>query len=190
VSDRRRCPWCGEDPLYVRYHDTEWGVPVHDERRHFEFLTLEGAQAGLSWITILRKRVAYRAAYRGFDPEVVARFGGRDVERLLRDEGIVRNRRKIEASVANARAFLEVRAEWGSFDAYLWHFTAGRVVQNRRRSIGRIPVTTPLAEKMSRDLRRRGFSFVGPTIVYAHLQAIGVVNDHLVACFRHAELGG
>jgi DNA-3-methyladenine glycosylase I len=190
VSDRARCPWCGDDELYVRYHDTEWGVPVHDEARHFEFLTLEGAQAGLSWITILRKRDAYREAYRGFDPSVVARFGARDVRMLLGDDGIVRNRRKVEASIANARCFLEVQAEWGSFDAYIWHFTGGKVVQNRRRSMRRIPTTTPLAEKTSRDLRSRGFSFVGPTIVYAHLQAIGVVNDHLVTCFRHAELGG
>jgi len=163
---------------------------VHDERLHFEFLTLEGAQAGLSWITVLRKREAYRAAYRGFDPAVVARFGAREVRRLIGDAGIVRNRKKIESSISNARAFLEVQAEWGSFDAYLWHFTSGKPVVNRRRSMKQLPVSTPLAEKISRDLKDRGFSFVGPTIVYAHLQAIGVVNDHLVSCFRHAELQG
>ena len=188
--ERSRCPWCGTDPPYVAYHDTEWGVPVHDERLHFEFLTLEGAQAGLSWITVLRKREAYRAAYRGFDPAVVARFGAREIRRLMGDAGIVRNRRKIESSISNARAFLEVQAEWGSFDAYLWHFTSGKPVVNRRRSLKQLPVSTPLAEEISRDLKDRGFSFVGPTIVYAHLQAIGVVNDHLVSCFRHAELQG
>jgi DNA-3-methyladenine glycosylase I len=183
-----RCPWCGTDPLYVAYHDTEWGVPVHDEVRHFEFLVLEGAQAGLSWITILRKREAYRKAFRGFDPRKVARFGERDVKRLLGDAGIVRNKLKIRSAVANARRFLEVVKEWGSFDAYLWHFTGGKPVVNRWRTIKQIPARTALAETISRDLRGRGFTFVGPTIVYAHLQAVGVVNDHLVACFRYAEL--
>lgn len=187
-SGRRRCPWCGTDPLYVAYHDLEWGVPVHDEARHFEFLILEGAQAGLSWLTILRKREAYRAAYRGFDPATVARFGARDVRRLLADSGIVRNRLKIGSSITNARRFLEVQEEWGSFDAYLWHFTGGVPVLGRRRTLKQIPVSTPLAETISRDLKGRGFSFVGPTIVYSHLQAIGVVNDHLVACFRYAKL--
>ena len=187
---RVRCPWCGTDALYVAYHDTEWGVPVHDDTSHFEFLVLEGAQAGLSWSTILRKREAYRRAYRGFDPELVARFGARDVRRLLADSGIVRNRLKIESSVANARRFLEVRKQWGSFDAYIWSFVDSRPVQNRWQKISQVPAVTPLAEKVSRDLKSRGFSFVGPTIIYAHLQAIGVVNDHLVACFRHAELGG
>lgn len=190
LPERPRCPWCGTDPLYVAYHDTEWGVPVHDERLHLEFLTLEGAQAGLSWITVLKKRDAYRAAYRGFDPAAVAHFGARDVRRLMSDAGIVRNRRKIDASVANARAFLKVQDEWGSFDAYIWHFTGGKSVVNRRRSLKQLPVTTPLAETMSRDLKGRGFTFVGPTIVYAHLQAIGVVNDHLVSCFRHGEVQG
>jgi len=188
IADRVRCPWAGTDPLYVAYHDTEWGVPVHDERTHFEFLILEGAQAGLSWATILRKRAAYRRAYRGFDPGVVARFGARDVSRLLRDKGIVRNRKKIESSIRNACCLLEVQKEWGSFDAYIWHFTGGRPVVNRRRGMAQIPAVTPLAEQISRDLKNRGFSFVGPTIVYAHLQAIGIVNDHLVTCFRHAAL--
>jgi DNA-3-methyladenine glycosylase I len=174
--------------LYVAYHDEEWGVAVHDERLHFEFLILEGAQAGLSWSTILRKREAYREAYRGFDPAIVARFGEREEERLLANPGIVRNRRKIASSIANARYFLKVQREWGSFDAYIWHFTGGKVVQSRRRTLRQIPVTTPLAETISRDLKGRGFSFVGPTIIYAHLQAIGVVNDHLVTCFRYAEL--
>jgi len=185
-----RCPWSTNDPLVLRYHDEEWGVPVHDERMHFEFLILEGAQAGLSWSTILRKREAYRRAYRGFDPAVVARFGARDVRRLLADQGIVRNRRKIESSIANAKRFLEVQAEWGSFDAYIWHFVRGKPVQNRRRTLRQVPVSTPLAETISRDLKGRGFSFIGPTIIYAHLQAIGIVNDHLVTCFRHVELGG
>jgi DNA-3-methyladenine glycosylase I len=187
-THRMRCPWAGTDPLYVAYHDTEWGVPVHDECTHFEFLILEGAQAGLSWSTILRKREAYRRAYRGFDPARVARFGARDVSRLLGDEGIVRNRKKIESSIRNARCFLKVQKEWGSFDAYIWHFTEGRPVVNRRRTMAQIPAVTPLAEEVSRDLKNRGFSFVGPTILYAHLQAIGIVNDHLVTCFRHAAL--
>ena len=185
---RTRCPWCGTDPLYVAYHDTEWGVPVHDERRHFEFLLLEGAQAGLSWITILRKREAYRKAYRGFDPEAVARFGARQIERLLADAGIVRNRLKIQASITNARRFLEVQKECGSFDAYVWSFVNGKPVVNARKKLAQIPAVTPLAERISRDLKGRGFSFVGPTIMYAHLQAIGVVNDHLVTCFRYAAL--
>jgi DNA-3-methyladenine glycosylase I len=187
-TERIRCPWAGTDPLYVAYHDTEWGVPVHDERTHFEFLVLEGAQAGLSWSTILKKREAYRLAYRGFDPARVSRFGARDVSRLLADEGIVRNRKKIESSIRNARCFRRVQREWGSFDAYIWHFTGGRPVVNRRRTMAEIPAVTPLAEEVSRDLKSRGFSFVGPTIVYAHLQAIGIVNDHLVTCFRHHAL--
>ncbi len=175
-TDRGRCPWAGTDPLYVAYHDTEWGVPVHDEHTHFEFLILEGAQAGLSWSTILKKREAYRRGYRGFDPAVVARFGARDVSRLLRDQGIVRNRKKIESSIRNARCFLKVQKEWGSFDAYMWHFTEGRPIVNQRRTMAQIPTVTPLAEQISRDLKNRGFSFVGPTILYAHLQAIEIKN--------------
>ncbi len=182
-----RCPWPTTD-LYVAYHDEEWGVPVHDDRRLFEFLVLEGAQAGLSWETILRKREAYRKAFAGFDPARVAAFGPGDVERLLGDAGIVRNRRKVESAVANARAFLAVQREFGSFDAYLWRFVGGRPVQNAWREMAEVPARTPESEAMSRDLRRRGFGFVGPTICYAFMQAVGMVNDHLVGCFRHREL--
>jgi DNA-3-methyladenine glycosylase I len=185
-----RCPWCGDDPLYVGYHDREWGVPVHDDRVLFEFLTLEGAQAGLAWITILRKREGYRSAYHGFDPERVARWGDAEVATLLADPGIVRNRAKVEASITNARAFLAVQEQHGSFDAYMWSFVDGRPVQNRWRAMAEVPATTPVAETFSRDLKQRGFRFVGPTITYAHMQATGMVNDHLVSCFRHAEVAG
>ncbi|MBI5523297.1 MAG: DNA-3-methyladenine glycosylase I [Desulfarculus sp.] len=185
-----RCPWPGGDPLYQAYHDQEWGVPVHDDRRLFEFLVLEGAQAGLSWLTILRKRPAYWAALAGFDPQAVARFGPQDVERLLADPGIVRNRRKVESAINNARAFLRVQEEFGSFAAYQWRFVEGRPLQNAWPSISHIPASTPVAEAFSRDLKQRGFSFVGPTIVYAHMQAVGMVNDHVVDCFRWLELGG
>ena len=180
-----RCPWCGDDPLYVAYHDTEWGVPVHDDRLLFEFLVLEGAQAGLSWITILRKREGYRRAFAGFDPRRVARFGEREVAARLADPAIVRNRQKITAAVANARAFLAVQEEWGSFDRYIWSFVDGAPIRNAWRSLDQIPASTPLSEKISRDLKGRGFRFVGPTIVYAHMQATGMVNDHLVSCFRY-----
>ena len=185
---RSRCDWCGSDPLYVAYHDDEWGVPVHDDRTWFEFLLLEGAQAGLAWITILRKREAYRRAYDGFDPETIARYDERKVAELLADAGIVRNRLKVAASVTNAQAFLRVRDELGSFDAYMWGFVDGRPIQNRWRTMTELPAVTPLAETISKDLKRRGFRFVGPTIVYAHMQATGMVNDHLVGCFRHAEV--
>jgi DNA-3-methyladenine glycosylase I len=183
-----RCDWSTRDPLYVRYHDTEWGVPVHDEVRHFEFLLLEGAQAGLSWYTILRKREAYRKAYRGFDPEKVARFGDADVQRLLSDAGIVRNRLKIASSIENARHFLEVQREHGTFDAYIWGFVGGSPIVNHWKTLDTVPATTPLSDKISSDLKKRGFRFVGSTIIYAHMQAIGLVNDHLVDCFRHDEL--
>jgi DNA-3-methyladenine glycosylase I len=185
-----RCPWPGSDPLYQAYHDREWGVPVHDDRLLFEFLTLEGAQAGLSWITILRKREAYRAAFAGFDPEVVARFDEARVAELLANPGIVRNRLKVESTVSNARAFLKVQEEFGSFAAYQWRFVDGRPRQNVRRSLVEIPASTPESDAMSRDLKRRGFRFVGSTICYAHMQAIGMVNDHTVDCFRWRELGG
>lgn len=185
-----RCAWVGDDPLYLAYHDDEWGVPVHDDRTLFEFLILEGAQAGLSWITILRRRGHYRRAFADFDPRVVAGFGAGDVERLLADPGIIRNRRKVEAAVGNARAFLAVQEEFGSFDAYIWDFTDGRPVQNAWRTVHQLPTTTPAAEALSRDLKRRGFTFVGPTICYAHMQATGMVNDHTVDCFRWAELRG
>jgi len=188
-----RCPWCGDDPLYVDYHDREWGVPVRDDRTLFEFLTLEGAQAGLSWLTILRKREAYRRAFAGFDPVEIASWGDEAVARLMADPGIVRNRLKIEAAIGNARAFLDVQRAFGSFADYIWGFVDGRPIQGSWRSIADLPATTPLAETISRDLKRRGFRFVGPTIVYAHMQATGMVNDHLVGCFRHREvaaLGG
>jgi DNA-3-methyladenine glycosylase I len=180
-----RCTWPGTDPLYVAYHDEEWGVPVHDDRVLFEFLVLEGAQAGLSWITILRKREAYRNAFSGFDPAVVARYDRRRTAALLKDAGIVRNRAKIESAIRNARAFLEVQEEHGSFDAYQWRFVGGRAKVNRWRATKDVPARTPESDAFSRDLKQRGFSFVGSTIMYAHMQAVGMVNDHLVDCFRH-----
>jgi len=188
VDARRRCPWCLGSEKYLRYHDEEWGVPVHNDRRLFEFLILEGAQAGLSWSTILSKRDNYRRAFAGFDPAKVARFGARDVRRLMADAGIVRNRLKIESAIGNARAFLEVRREFGSFDAYLWEFVDGRPLRNLRRSMKQVPARTPLSDAISRNLKLRGFRFVGSTIVYAYMQAIGMVNDHLAACFRRAQL--
>lgn len=189
----QRCGWCeagkcGPDPLYVAYHDHEWGVPQHDDRALFEFLILEGAQAGLSWLTILRKRENYRAAFAHFDPQKVARFGEHDKARLLQDAGIVRNRLKIDAAIGNAGRFLAVQEEFGSFDRYLWNFVDGRPIQNRWRTLAELPAQTPLAERLSKDLTRRGFRFVGPTICYSLMQAVGVVNDHLVECFRHGEL--
>jgi DNA-3-methyladenine glycosylase I len=178
------------DPLYVAYHDEEWGVPVHEDRLLFEFLVLEGAQAGLSWSTILRKRAAYRAAFSGFDPQQVAGYGTEDVARLLADAGIVRNRLKIESAIANARAFLEVQREFGSFDAYVWRFVNGETIHNAWRTVREIPAKTREAEQMSKDLKARGFRFVGPTICYAHMQATGMVNDHTIDCFRWVELQG
>jgi DNA-3-methyladenine glycosylase I len=178
----------GSEPLYLAYHDEEWGVPVHDDRLLFEFLVLEGAQAGLSWLTILRKREGYREAFAGFDPEKVAAFGTADVERLLSDPGIVRNRLKIGSAIDNAKAFLRVREEFGSFDAYVWGLVDGETIQNEWRTMSEIPAKTPEAERMSADLKKRGFRFVGPTICYAHMQATGMVNDHTVDCFRYSEL--
>ena len=185
----KRCHWAGDDPLMTAYHDEQWGVPVHDDRLLFEMLILEGAQAGLSWMTILKKRPAYRKAFAEFDPAKVARFTAKDRARALADEGIVRNRAKIESTVKNAQAFLAVQKEFGSFDAYLWQHVEGQPVQGKSRG-GDIPAQTPLAEALSRDLKKRGFGFVGPTILYAFLQATGVVNDHLTTCFRYKELGG
>jgi DNA-3-methyladenine glycosylase I len=184
--ERTRCGWARTE-LSIPYHDREWGVPCRDDRLLFEHLLLDSAQAGLSWEIMLRKRVGYRRAFAGFDPEKIARFNRRSVKRLLEDPGIVRNRRKIESAIGNARAFLDVQEEAGSFADHLWGFVDGKPVQNRWRSIRQVPATTPLAETVSRDLKARGFTFVGPTIVYAFLQATGVVNDHLVGCFRHAE---
>jgi len=178
----------GEDPRYIAYHDEEWGVPLHDDRRLFEFLVLEGAQAGLSWLTILRKRDAYRAAFADFDPEAVARFDQSAVERLLTDSGLVRNRRKLESAIANARAFLAAQKEFGSFDAYIWSFVGGRPIQNAWTHTREVPAQTEESRLLSADLKRRGFSFVGPTICYAHMQATGMVNDHTVDCFRWSEL--
>ncbi len=182
---RRRCGWAGTDPLYVAYHDEEWGVPLHDDDRLFEMLVLEGAQAGLSWITILRKRERYRQVFEAFDPSRVARFGRRKVESLLLDPGIVRNRAKVEGAVGGARAFLEVVREHGSFDAYLWRFVGGKPLRNRWRSLSEVPAETAESRALSRDLKSRGFSFVGPTICYAFMQAVGMVDDHLTTCFLH-----
>lgn len=186
--ERNRCAWAGDDPLMQRYHDSEWGVPLHHDRGLFELLILEGAQAGLSWSTILRKRDAYRKAFDGFDPAVVARYGNVKIRSLLADSGIVRNRLKIESTVSNAAAFLEVANEFGSFDAYIWRFVAGEPVINRRRSMKQVPPRTLLSDAMSKDLKHHGFRFTGSTICYSFMQAAGMVNDHVVACFRHGEL--
>jgi DNA-3-methyladenine glycosylase I len=188
TSTRARCDWASLDEALALYHDEEWGVPTHDDGKHFEFLVLESAQAGLAWLTILRKRDAYRRAYRGFDPARVAKFGKRDLERLLADAGIVRNRAKIESSINNAQRFLEIRKEFGSFDAYLWNWTQGSPVVNHWQTISEIPPRSELSDLLSKDLKTRGFSFVGSTIIYSHLQAVGVINDHLLSCFRWAEL--
>jgi len=184
---RARCGWAGTDPLYVAYHDTEWGVPVRDDRVLFEFLLLEGFQAGLSWLTILRKREAFRRAFAGFAPEKVARFGAREAARLMQDAGIVRNRAKIAAAGQNARAFLAVRKERGTFSDYVWEFVGGRPIVNRVRTPSDVPAETDASRALSKDLRRRGFNFVGPTICYAFMQATGLVNDHRIDCFRYRE---
>jgi DNA-3-methyladenine glycosylase I len=182
-----RCPWATTEPA-ITYHDEEWGVPVHDDRVLFEFLILEGAQAGLSWNTILNKRENYRKAFDGFRPEKIARYGKQDVQRLLRNDGIVRNRLKVAATIENAKRFLDVREEFGSFDQYLWRFVGGKPVENRWRTLAEVPARTADSDTMSRDIVRRGFKFVGSTICYALMQATGMVNDHLVTCPRHAEL--
>jgi DNA-3-methyladenine glycosylase I len=182
-----RCTWCGEDPLYIHYHDTEWGVPVRDDNKLFEFLILEGAQAGLSWITILRKREGYRALFDNFDPRKVARYSDKKLERLLLDSRIVRNRLKVFGARTNAQAFLDVQNERGSFSRYIWDFVEGFPVQNRWASMKEVPATTPVSDQLSRDMKKRGFTFVGPTIIYAHMQATGMVNDHTTDCFRHKE---
>jgi len=187
-SSRKRCSWCGDDPLYVDYHDQEWGVPLHADQKLFEFLILEGAQAGLSWITILKKRDAYRKAYYQFDAEKIARFNSRSVTRLLNNPGIVRNRLKIEASITNAHAFLDVQDAFGSFDNYIWRFVDYHPIQNRWHHTKDIPVSTNNSIQMSKDLQLRGFRFVGPTICYAFMQAVGMVNDHVTNCYRYKEI--
>jgi DNA-3-methyladenine glycosylase I len=187
TSDVVRCEWARND-LAVVYHDREWGVPQHDDRILFEFLLLEGAQAGLSWDTILKKRENYRAAFSNFDPEAVAKYGGHDARKLLQDQGIVRNRLKIDSAIENAKAFLRVQEEFGSFDRYIWQFVGGAPRVNSRRTLKQVPARTPESDAMSKDLKRRGFKFVGSTICYAFMQAVGLVNDHVVGCFRYAEL--
>ncbi len=191
MNGRKRCPWAyGASPLYIPYHDEEWGKPVRDDVRQFEFLTLESAQAGLSWATILNKREGYRRAFAGFDPEKVARFGAGKIAALLRDPGIVRNRLKVNAAVNNAKRFLEVRREFGSFSKYIWSFVGGRQKVNRWTSLSQLPATSKESDALSADLKKRGFKFVGSTIVYAHMQATGLVNDHLATCFRHKACAG
>ena len=186
-----RCAWCGSQfEAYVRYHDEEWGVPVHDDRKHFEFLILEGAQAGLSWGTILKRREGYRKAFAEFDPQEVARFGEEKYEALLQDDSIIRNRLKIKSAINNAKRFLEVQKEFGSFDIYIWSFTGGNPLINSWGKMSEIPARTELSDQVSKDLKKRGFNFVGSTIIYAHLQATGIVNDHEITCFRYKELGG
>lgn len=190
MSEPVRCGWHGADPLYIQYHDEEWGVPLHDERRLFEMLILEGAQAGLSWITVLRKREAYRKAFDNFDPKKVARYDAKKIAKLLADPGIIRNRAKINAAVGNAQAFVAVQDEFGSFDAYIWQFVGGAPILNKRKTLRDIPAETDESRAMSKDLKTRGFRFVGPTICYAHMQATGMVNDHLVDCFRYKQVSG
>ena len=184
----KRCAWPSNDPLMIAYHDEEWGVPLHDDRKLFEFLVLEGMQAGLSWSTVLRKRENFRKAFHGFDPVRIARYRKRDVERLLSDAGIIRNRLKIQAALTNAQCFVEVQKEFGTFDAYIWGFVGGKPIKNRFKSLSEIPAVTSESEVLSKDLKSRGFKFVGPTIVYAHMQATGMVNDHTVDCFRYRQV--
>ena len=183
-----RCPWGETNDLYIKYHDEEWGVPVHDDRKHFEFLTLEAAQAGLSWLTILRKRENYKKAYSHFDPLRVSKYGDKDIDRLLQNEGIVRNLKKIEASVNNARKFMEIKKEFGSFDNYVWRFVDYKPMVNRWKDVKEIPSKTALSDQISEDLMKRGFRFIGSTIVYSYLQAVGIVNDHIVRCFRYPQI--
>ena len=185
---KRRCGWCGDTPIYKAYHDEEWGVPVHDDRLLFEFLILEGAQAGLSWETILKKREAYRTAFDGFDIETVATYTARETNRLLSDSGIVRNRLKIQSAIQNAQATLKIIKTYGSFDAFLWRYVDGMPIQNQWKTVAEIPAKTEQSEAMSKDLKRHGFKFVGPTICYAFMQAVGMVNDHIVDCFRYREI--
>lgn len=187
MDEKYRCPWSISEPIYVDYHDREWGVPVRDDRKQFEFLVLESAQAGLSWLTILKRREGYKRLYKDFDPQVVARFDENRIVRMLQDPGIIRNRKKIESSINNAKHFLDLQEIHGSFSAYLWSFLDGKPLVNHFSSLSEMPATTPLSETISKELKKIGFTFLGPTIIYAHLQATGLVNDHLVSCFRHAE---
>ena len=186
--DKKRCSWCVKDKLYIGYHDKEWGVPVHNDKKLFEFLILEGMQAGLSWLTILRKRENFRKAFDNFDFNKVAKYDKKKKNSLLKDEGIIRNKLKIEAAVANAKAFIKIRKQFGTFNKYIWGFVQGKPVQNKFKSIGEIPARTKLSDTISKDLKNRGFRFVGSTIIYAHMQATGMVNDHTVECFRYKEL--
>jgi len=183
-----RCPWCGTDELYVKYHDEEWGVPVHDDHKHFEFLVLESAQAGLNWLTILRKRENYRLAYDNFDANKVANYDENKVNELLNNAGIIRNRRKIEASINNAKHFLEIQKEFGSFDHYIWSFVNHQPIKNQWQNTSHVPAITELSDQVSKDLKKRGFKFLGSTIMYAHMQAIGLINDHLTTCFRYNQV--
>jgi DNA-3-methyladenine glycosylase I len=188
MKQDERCPWPGDLPLMIEYHDTEWGEPLHDDRRHFEFLVLDAAQAGLSWRTVLLKRENYRKAFDGFDPNKVARYSDKRVEKLLQDPGIIRNRLKVQSAVANAKAFLKVQDEFGSFDQFIWQFVEGRPRVNQFTKTSEVPARSPDSDAMSKDLKARGFKFVGSTICYAYMQAAGMVNDHLVTCFRHGQL--
>lgn len=188
MKEKFRCPWCLKFDQYIQYHDEEWGVPVHDDRKHFEFLILEGAQAGLSWSTVLKKREGYRNNFADFDPVKVARFSASKIEKILNDPGIVRNKLKVHAAVNNAQRFLEVQKEFGTFDEYIWQFVKGKPIVNRWKSLGEVPVTTKESDALSKDLIQRGFKFVGTTVIYAHMQACGLINDHLVDCFRHKEV--
>lgn len=183
-----RCPWCGTDPIYVKYHDEEWGTPVHNDLKHFEFLVLESAQAGLSWITVLRKRSNYKSAYDNFDPIKVAAYSEEKVSELLGNAGIIRNRRKIEASINNAKMFLNIQREFGSFDNYIWKFVNYKPLVNKWKDISEVPATSNLSDEISKDLKKRGFKFVGSTIIYSYLQATGLINDHIVTCFRYDDL--
>jgi len=186
-TNKTRCPWAGPDPVYTAYHDKEWGVPVFDDRLLFEFLILEGAQAGLSWITVLKKRKTYREAFENFDPLKISNYDNSKIEALLKNEGIIRNRKKIESAVKNASAYLKISEKHGCFSSYFWRYTEGKQIVNTWNLISQIPASTELSEKISRDLKKEGFNFVGPTIIYAMMQAVGMVNDHLITCFRHSE---
>ncbi len=188
IPESQRCAWPGDDPIMIAYHDVEWGVPVHDDRVHFEYIILDGAQAGLSWKTVLHKRNGYRDAFANFDPEVVAHYDEQKIEALLQDPSIIRNRLKVAGAVKNARAFLTVQEEFGSFNEYIWQFVDGEPIHNTWKDMSRIPAESPEARAMSKDLKARGFTFVGPTICYAYMQAAGMVNDHTINCFRHSEL--